>query len=85
MSRGLESVIPGTGRRRILNFSQNHRQSSVDDGKERILDDNDDSQDDYRWPVKPRKRPSIKQPHTILDIPNFRPNLSKYIPKTIES
>ena len=26
----------------------------------------------YQWPVRCRRRPLIKQPHQILDLPNFK-------------
>ncbi|XP_048507567.1 protein cortex isoform X3 [Athalia rosae] len=56
-SSGGEDTIPGSFVGLPKNFADERYSTTVDD---------------YRWPVKPRRRPVIGRPDRILDVPQFR-------------
>ncbi|XP_046427316.1 protein cortex-like [Neodiprion fabricii] len=81
MARALETIIPGAGRQRLLQLSQRTSAPRTVPGtlagRPRNFDETNDSLDEYKWPVRPRRCPVIGKPYTMLDIPHFRPSLRK--------
>lgn len=90
MSRALHTIIPGSGSQHILQLTQQN-QSEVPTvpgslgGRPRNFEESGGVQDEYKWPVRPRRRPVIGQPDTILDIPHFRPSVRECLIKPANS